>query len=114
MGRSGRTNRVGNTKLISPLIGRKHAIPRVPQVVNVPRFNNADIDWYVRIPTDSPPTDPKVKMLPELCQEYGATLKLTLPVTVSTLKWVGKYTGRRFIPCMLARFKVWQLVWKEN
>ena len=40
--------------------------------------NNADIDWYVRKPTNPPLVDPKVEMLPELCQEEGVTLEPTV------------------------------------
>ena len=35
--------------------------PRLPKVMNFPRFNNADIDWYIRMPEGPPPFDPKIK-----------------------------------------------------
>ena len=41
----------------------------VPEVVDFQRCKKAEIDWYVWMPTDLPPADPKVEMLPELCEE---------------------------------------------
>ena len=46
--------------------GWKCLTPRFPDVMDFPRCNNADNDWYMRMPTDPPPVDPKVYMLPEL------------------------------------------------
>ena len=45
----------------------------------------ADIDWYVRMPTDSPPADPKAERLPQLCEEEDATLEPTFHVIDSHL-----------------------------
>ena len=47
----------------------------LPEVVDLPRCNNADADWYVNIPTDPTPVDPKVETLPKLCEEVDVTLK---------------------------------------
>ena len=54
--------------------------PKLPEVVDFPRCNNADIDWYVTMPTDTPPVDPKVEVLPELCKEQDATLEPISPI----------------------------------
>ena len=51
-----------------------HSTRKLPGVMNVPRCNIADIHWYVRMPTDPPPVDPKVEMLSEVCEEEGVTL----------------------------------------
>ena len=57
--------------------------PRLPEVVDFPRYSNADIGWYMRMPTDPPQVDLEVEMLPQLCVEEGATLKQALPVIVN-------------------------------
>ena len=80
-------------------------------------FNNYDMDWYIRMPTDKPPVDPKVEKQPELCEEEGTTLKPPLPVRdsqLSTLRWVGMYAGIRVIPFLLATFKMWQASLEER
>ena len=41
------------------------------------RCNNADIDWYMRMPRDPTPVHPKVEMQFELCKEDNATPELT-------------------------------------
>ena len=41
--------------------GGKHSTSRLPEVMDVPRCNNADIDWYMRMPTDPPPIDANMK-----------------------------------------------------
>ena len=40
--------------------GCKHLTLILPEVMGFPRFNNADIDWYMRMPTDPLPFDPRV------------------------------------------------------
>ena len=68
----------------------KHSTPRLPEVVDFPRCNNADIDWYVSMPANPPPGDPKVETLPKLYKEEGATLELTSPMLDSQLPhWDG-------------------------
>ena len=65
-------------------------IPRLPELVGLPRFQRTDIDWYMRMPTDPPLVNPKVEMLLELCDEEDATLKLTFLFIVSQLPhWDG-------------------------
>ena len=49
-------------------------------VVDFPRCSIPDTDWYLRMPTDPPPLDPKVEMLPELCEEEYATQEFTFPI----------------------------------
>ena len=39
------------------------------EVMNFPRCIITDIDWYMRMLTDPLPVDPKVEMLPKLCEE---------------------------------------------
>ena len=53
--------------------------------MDVARCNDPDIDWYMRVPIDPHPVDPKVEMLPELCEEEAATLEPTFPITHSQL-----------------------------
>ena len=59
--------------------GQKHSTPRFPQVVESLRYNRADIDWYMRMPTDPPLADPKDDKQPELCEEAGATWEPAFP-----------------------------------
>ena len=54
-------------------------------MVDFPRFNNADIDWYVRMPTYAPPVDPNIETQSELSEEEGATQEPTLPIINSWL-----------------------------
>ena len=49
--------------------------PKVPKDKGFSRGYNISIHWYVRIPTDPPPLDPKVEMQPELYVEESATLE---------------------------------------
>ena len=58
-------------------------MPSLPEVVDFPTCNNADLDWCVRMPTNPPPVYPKFEMLPWLCEEKGPTLDPTLTVIVS-------------------------------
>ena len=48
-----------------------YSTPRLSEVRDFPRCNKADIDWYVRMPTDPPLVDPNVKMLPEKYELMG-------------------------------------------
>ena len=59
---------------------RKQFTPRFPEIVNFPRCNNADIEWYVRIPANSPLVGPKIETFPEPYEEEDATLEPTFPV----------------------------------
>ena len=61
------------------------------QSVKIPRCSNADVDWYVRMPTDPPLFDPKVEMLPELFEREGATLEPTFPMIDSQLVHWDRY-----------------------
>ena len=58
---------------------------RPPEIEDLSRCNSADIDMYVRTPTDPSPDDPKDEMQPELCKEAGATQEPTDPVGKSQL-----------------------------
>ena len=58
--------------------------------MDFPRCKNADFDSYVRMPTDPPLFDPKVKILPGLCEEQGATHYPTLPLIVHFCKEMGR------------------------
>ena len=74
----------GNAKLTwTSEDGWKCSIPWLPEVVDFPRCNTAHIDWYVRMPTNTPSARPIVEMLPQMCEEEGSTLEPTLPVIVS-------------------------------
>ena len=55
--------------------------PRPPEVVDFPRCNNADTDWYMRMPIDPPLADPKVEMMLGQCKEEDATQEATIPMT---------------------------------
>ena len=65
----------------------------MPKVVDLPRCNNADSDWYVRMPADPPPVDPKVETLPQVYQEKAATLEPALPVKDSFQTEMGGYVS---------------------
>ena len=47
--------------------------------MDIPKCNTADIDWYVRMPTDPPLVYPTDEMQPELCEEAGAIWELIFP-----------------------------------
>ena len=49
--------------------GLKHSTPRLPEVAHFPRCNNADIDLYMRIPSNPSLVDPKGEMLLDLDDE---------------------------------------------
>ena len=61
-----------------------------PEVVDFPRCNNADIDWYIRRPTGLSLVDPKAEMQHE---EEGATLGPTLPATDSFQIKICRYVS---------------------
>ena len=44
------------------------------------RYYNADVDCYLRMPTDPPPVDHKVEMLFELYDEEDAILESACPM----------------------------------
>ena len=65
----------------------------------------------MKMQTDLSPVDPKVEMLPQLCEKKALFWKKNhscATQSASTLRWVGKYAGRILKPCMLVRWKVWQ------
>ena len=43
--------------------GWKHSTFRLLEVTEFPICNNADTDWYVRMPTNANPTEREVEML---------------------------------------------------
>ena len=55
------------------------------------RCNIADIVWYMRIPTDPPPVDSKVKIQPTLCKAVGATWNQPSPQQSASALSRGKY-----------------------
>ena len=59
------------------------------------KFSTQRLPEAMNLPTDPPPVDPKVEILPQLCEEEGATLEPTFPVIAAILSWAGKYAGRR-------------------
>ena len=58
-----------------------YSTPWAPEVVDFPRCNLADIEWYMRMQTDLPLVDPKVEMLFWQCEEEDATLEETMPMS---------------------------------
>ena len=60
--------------------GLKHSHPWFPEVIDLSWCNNADIDWYVRMPTIPTPVNPNVKTPLELCETEDATLEPTFLV----------------------------------
>ena len=63
----------------SPEIARDgwmHSTPWLLEVMGFPKCNKGDIDWYMRIPTDTPQADPKARKLPRQCEEADGTLRL--------------------------------------
>ena len=56
----------------------KSSTPRLLEVTDSSKCNTTDIDWYMRMPKNPPPVDPKVEMplwLHEQCEDKDATLK---------------------------------------
>ena len=60
--------------------GLVHSTPRLLEVMVFPEGNRAEIDWYVRMPTDPPPGDTKIGKLLRQCVEEDATLGPTFPM----------------------------------
>ena len=60
--------------------GSKCSTPWVPVVVDFPSYNNAVIDWYIRMPTDAPLVEPNTETPLGLCKEEDAILKPTFPM----------------------------------
>ena len=80
-----------------------------PEAMDFPRCDNVGIDCYMRMPTDPPLVDLKAEMLPEICEEEGATLEPYFPLIVSFhMRCVDIYAGITVIPCMSASFKMLQ------
>ena len=65
--------------------GWKHSTPRFPEVVYFPKCNNADIDWYVRMPTDPSLVGPKIETMTAVYEEEGGTLDPAFPMIDSWL-----------------------------
>ena len=53
--------------------------PKVPGGNALPTNGNADNYWYVRMPTNPPLVNCKVKMQLMLCEEEDTTLELFFP-----------------------------------
>ena len=58
--------------------GRRHSIPRPPKVVEIPRCNNASIEWKEKMSAGPPLEGPKGEKLPE---GEDATLEASNPRT---------------------------------
>ena len=61
--------------------GSMHSTTIPLEVVEFPRCNNTDIEWYGRMPTDTPLVDLKIKKLPKQCKREDATPETTDPMT---------------------------------
>ena len=59
--------------------GLMHSIPKPPEVVDFLRCNNADIEWYVRMPADALLEDPKVTTLLGQYKEDNTTPEAIVP-----------------------------------
>ena len=59
------------------------------EVVDFLRYNNADIDWYMKMPTNAPPVDPKVEIPLEICEEECVILEQIFPTIDNLLSQVG-------------------------
>ena len=78
--------------------------PKDPLVgADFPTCKNADIEWYVRTPTNPPPVDPNAEMLLQLYNNENTHNRKS----ASTLNWIGMYAGIGVKPCLSARFNVW-------
>ena len=60
-----------------------------------PRCNNADIDWKMRMPTNSPLIDLKVEMPIQLCEKEDTVPEPNLPMTENQL------------PIKMGRYECW-------
>ena len=72
---------------MGPRIVKSIQTQEFPKVVDFPTGNSADIDWYVRMPTDPPPVDPWDETLPVLCEEEGAIVEPTFPMIDSQIPY---------------------------
>ena len=75
--------------------GWMHSTAKLLEVTVTAECNKADIDWYVRKPTDPSPVDPEACKPLGLCGEEDATLVPTFPMKYSQ---VPLYDGKE---CML-------------
>ena len=78
--------------------------PRPLEAVGLPKCNNADTVWYVRMPTDQLLVDPKVENLLGQCME-DTTLEATVPMTDNQLPHC---TGVRVILWFSVRLNIRQ------
>ena len=58
-----------------------HSTQRPQEIVDFPRCNTVEIEWYLRMPIDPPLVDPIVEMLLGQCEEEDATPEATIPMT---------------------------------
>ena len=97
--------------------GWKCSNPRFQKVANFMRCNNADIDWYERMPTDPPLVNPKVEMPLVLCEEEDVILESTSQTINSQLPhwnaWVCMLEEEEYQNCLPDSISN-RLVWKEN
>ena len=59
----------------------RHSTPRLPEIVEFPRCNNAGIEWYRWMLVDPPVVGPKGKKLLEPSEGEDATPEATSPGT---------------------------------
>ena len=60
--------------------GWTHSILRLLEVLDSPKCNKGAIDWYIRMPTDPHPVNPKAGKLHGQCKKEDATLGPAFPV----------------------------------
>ena len=61
--------------------GWRHSNPQPWEVVEIPRWNNAGIEWYERMSAGPPLEDPKGEKLLEPSKGEDATLEASNPGT---------------------------------
>ena len=76
--------------------GEKHSTPRFLGETYSQKCHNADTDWYMRMPTNSPPFKVKVEMLLKLCKDQDTILGPSSSMTIISFHIeMGRDAGMR-------------------
>ena len=82
----------------------KHLTLRLLDLDDSPKCNNADIDWYMRMATNPPPVDPKLKH----CLWYDSGINLPHKMISFHIELDMYICLNKSYTCLLARFSMQQ------
>ena len=87
----------------------KHSIPRLPEVMDYPKCNNADTDWCMRMPTNTSPVDFNVEICYLSCARKEIQFwnqPFTWQINSFQIKMGSYYGVIRVIPFLLSRLNM--------